>query len=99
VLQHVIKTEASDSDVEQTSQCTSASCGGVFVAVFRYRATVGQTAHLDFVRAIPQEAKAPEVQPEVGAASPTFVEVYTQALAAETSFPTCFLGVRGVRET
>jgi hypothetical protein len=84
VLQQVLKSDAPDSDLEETCQCTSPACGGVFIAAYRCQRP-GNPTHFVFFRAMPQEPISPQVQPEVAAASPTFVDVYTQALAAEAS--------------
>ena len=76
--------DISSPEVEESFQCTNEHCGRLFIAVYRGPSSpAGAPSTLNFGRSIPDEPSPPRVSEEIVNVSPTFVEVFTQALAAE----------------
>jgi hypothetical protein len=84
-LVQVVRNDFPEADVEEVSQCTSEDCGGLFISVFRVLPPTTNPQRYEYSRSMPTEPTPPEVQPEVASVSPNFVEVYTQAMAAEAA--------------
>jgi len=71
------------SDIEEVFQCTSAKCERLFLALYTYKQN-DTPPRFRFDRAIPYEPAKPSVPLPISEVSPTFVDVYSQALAAES---------------
>jgi hypothetical protein len=69
------------ADVEEAFQCANQECGSLFIG--HYAAVPGRGEYYVFERATPMVPHAPPIKEEVASVSPTFVEIYSQALAAE----------------
>ena len=70
----------SDLELNSVYQCTSAECGKLFIAEY------GRGSPADdfsFTRSLPYEPARVEFSEEISALSPTFSEIYNQALQAE----------------
>lgn len=72
-----------EDDIEEAMQCTSAACGGIFVAIYKFTSTQGPQPYYQFERSIPQVPVKPDVSDPLLTLSPNFLDTYTQALAAE----------------
>ena len=80
----VLKRPPSARQLQVLLQCTRASCDSVFVAY--YTGAPGTTGHqYSFERSAPVTAQSASFSEEVSQVSPTFVEIYNQALAAEAA--------------
>jgi hypothetical protein len=82
------------ADLEEARQCTSRQCGGIFVAVYQWN---DQDRKYHPLKTMPLSPVTPDVPDEVAQMSPTFVEIFTQALAAEGHGLTQISGV-GLRK-
>ena len=91
------RTLAKESDVEEVFQCTSAQCGGLFIAVFKPTALPNNPPWYKFTRSIPLEAEAPQVSDLVRSVSAAFFETYSQALVSESLGLTQLTGI-GLRK-
>ena len=82
-----IRFEASVSHNERRAEvcfrCTFSDCERFFVARYK-RGTIQDSDPFRFDESVPQTVQAPHIPDEVREASPSFVEIYEQALAAET---------------
>jgi hypothetical protein len=73
-----------ERDIEEVFQCTSAKCGGLFIAVYGGSHLGSNPPTYQLARSVPLEPVPPPISEIVSALSPTFVETYTQALVAES---------------
>ncbi len=70
--------------LEVVFQCTRQACGHLFISTYRAGALSRAGQHnFEFVSSAPLSPKPVEVSAELKAISPTFLDVYNQALAAE----------------
>lgn len=72
-----------NADVEEVFQCTNGKCERLFVAIYQF-AAADTPPRLRFARAVPYEPFKPSLPVPIAELSPTFVDVYSQALVAES---------------
>lgn len=82
--------------IEEVYQCTSSQCGATFIAIFKYQGG-SSGATYDFSTSIPTMPAPPDIAEDLLGLSPTFGEVYTQALASEEFGLTQLTGI-GLRK-
>lgn len=94
-----VRREGDYGDIEEGFQCTSGRCGRMFIGVYKVDipAQGGHTAKFSFKQSIPLDFQPPVVEELIAMASPTFVETYGQALAAEGHQLTQLTGI-GLRK-
>ena len=68
--------------VDAAYQCTKETCRSIIIA--RYRGTTASTAPFALKSLAPKTAKKTAFSAEITGVSPTFVEVYNQAMTAES---------------
>jgi len=75
-----------DIDVQLVYQCTKADCREVFIAYYRQGHYDGSSRpSLTLVRTAPTSAHEEEFSEEIKEVSPDFIEIYNQAIAAESN--------------
>lgn len=67
-------------------KCTALSCSRLFISVHKRTMMSGasMTGDFKFQKSVPFSFREPEIQPEIKSISPSFVTIYSQALAAES---------------
>ncbi len=74
-----------EEDIEEAYHCTSADCGRLFLAQYRYESKDGAGTHrYKLVRLLPVEFAKPILPQPIEELSRVFVETYSQALQAES---------------
>jgi len=70
------------SFLDVAMQCPRTECKRMFISTYKVK---NLNAHFSFVQSKPKNFIAPDVTPQVIELSPSFVEIYNQACAAEAS--------------
>ena len=75
-----IGTISGKNEIEVVFQCTKTNCKRLFIGIYRY----AQSTPCTYLHAWPKTPQKATVPDNVERVSPTFVEIYNQALASES---------------
>lgn len=77
---------ANANTVQIVYQCTKTDCEALFIGIYTYRSLGPQNvSSYQLSEVLPSRPEIPEFPPEVASLSSSFVEIFTQAMAAESA--------------